>query len=414
MLFMQGLIHAVSTLAPLAEHRNCARHVYANWKKQHKGITLKNMFWNAVRATYVEQYKLAIEDIKSEKPAAYEDFIERGPQKFCKAFLNTFPRCDMVDNNISETFNGYIINARGKHVIDMLEDIRCSLMERQYKKIVEIEALHDRLCPKVRKKLDKLKAQSRFCIPHPALGGFFEVDMFDDKFVVSVEGKTCTCRAWDLSGIPCVHAISAFYFLKQDPAEVVHDYFTIERYKKAYEFGIAPLNGEKLWPNAEGWVVKAPKCRRMPGRQRVKRKRDADERDSTNPNKLRRFGLKMTCQKCFQKGHNKVRCQNAPVEKPKKEKGRRGRPPKTTNEMNRNSQASSATTITTEACSNPTFDRRALAKERALANKGIGVLQTESGNIYVKSSSRKSVKAINPTTWKPPRTKSPATQESTN
>ncbi|XP_057770155.1 uncharacterized protein LOC130989987 [Salvia miltiorrhiza] len=32
----KGLQNAVASLAPFAEHRNCARHVYCNWKKTHK------------------------------------------------------------------------------------------------------------------------------------------------------------------------------------------------------------------------------------------------------------------------------------------------------------------------------------------------------------------------------------------
>lgn len=45
----------------------------------------------------------------------------------------------MIDNNVSETFNGYIIRARSKHTIHMLEDIREALRERQYVKLEMIK-----------------------------------------------------------------------------------------------------------------------------------------------------------------------------------------------------------------------------------------------------------------------------------
>ncbi|XP_057793072.1 uncharacterized protein LOC131009677 [Salvia miltiorrhiza] len=83
----KGLLNAVNTLTPFAEHKNCACDVYMNWNKLHKGQTLKNLLWKYVRSTYVEEYKSMLEDMKAESRAAYEDFIERDIKKFCKAFV---------------------------------------------------------------------------------------------------------------------------------------------------------------------------------------------------------------------------------------------------------------------------------------------------------------------------------------
>ena len=45
----------------------------------------------------------------------------------------------MVDNNIAETFNSYIIRATEKPVIDMLKNIRRTIMVRIAKKMEEID-----------------------------------------------------------------------------------------------------------------------------------------------------------------------------------------------------------------------------------------------------------------------------------
>ncbi|PKI50022.1 hypothetical protein CRG98_029582 [Punica granatum] len=53
---LYGLEKAVKTLLPHVEHRVCARHVYANWKKKHNGVALKHLFWRFCHAYYdVEQ-----------------------------------------------------------------------------------------------------------------------------------------------------------------------------------------------------------------------------------------------------------------------------------------------------------------------------------------------------------------------
>ena len=57
-------------------------------------------------------------------------FRGANPKVFCKAFLKTYTKADVIVNNLAETFNRYIINARTKHLIYTLEDIRTTLMQR--------------------------------------------------------------------------------------------------------------------------------------------------------------------------------------------------------------------------------------------------------------------------------------------
>ncbi|XP_057782269.1 uncharacterized protein LOC131000399 [Salvia miltiorrhiza] len=174
-----------------------------------------------------------------------------------------------------------------------------------------------------------MKYSSGYCVTHPALEGRFEVEKHEDRFVVDIVSRSCTCRLWDITGIPCAHACSAIYFLEDNAENYVHEYFFLERYKLLYEFGFPPLNGEKMWPRAEGYDVKPPQRKKMPGRPKKRRIRDPSEPNPSNPNKLRRNGSRMTCQKCFQQGHNSRGCKNTPVDKPPKKKGERGRPRKT-------------------------------------------------------------------------------------
>lgn len=246
--------------------------------------------------------------------------LKEDHKNFCKSFISIHPRCDMINNNVAETFNGYILEARGKHVIDMLEEIRCSLMERQVRKYKEIMVVNDIICPAVRKKLEKLKFESRFCTTHPACWGSFEVHMSaEDKFVVSLDNRTCSCRVWDITRIPCVHAVSAIMYLRRDPASFAHEYYTVKMYLEAYNYGLEPLRGKTMWPQAEGYPVLPPPIKKMPGRPKKKR-RDPDERNPKNPNKLSKTGVVMTCRRCMQVGHNVRTCKSEPVEKPPKEK----------------------------------------------------------------------------------------------
>lgn len=53
------------------------------------------------------------------------------PTCFCRAFMKTSSRVDVIVNNMAKTFNGYIINPRTKHNMSMLEDIRTIVMHRE-------------------------------------------------------------------------------------------------------------------------------------------------------------------------------------------------------------------------------------------------------------------------------------------
>lgn len=91
-------MNSVRALAPYVEHRNCARHVYNNWKKKHKGATLLHIFWRAVRSTYSQEFDIVIDEMKAEDMAAYESFMEREPNRFYKAFFSTLCVSDAITN----------------------------------------------------------------------------------------------------------------------------------------------------------------------------------------------------------------------------------------------------------------------------------------------------------------------------
>ncbi|XP_052163098.1 uncharacterized protein LOC127780194 [Oryza glaberrima] len=54
-----GIVNAVQHWAPSAEHRNCARHIYANWKKKFNKKEWQKKFWRCAKAPNVMLFNLA-------------------------------------------------------------------------------------------------------------------------------------------------------------------------------------------------------------------------------------------------------------------------------------------------------------------------------------------------------------------
>ncbi|KAI3517911.1 hypothetical protein L1887_17133 [Cichorium endivia] len=83
----KGLVEAVKERAPDAEHRQCARHIYANFKKRFKGEQFRKLFWIAAKSTTEEKFKAVMKEINQISVLAHEHLIEREPKTWSKAYF---------------------------------------------------------------------------------------------------------------------------------------------------------------------------------------------------------------------------------------------------------------------------------------------------------------------------------------
>ncbi|CAL1389825.1 unnamed protein product [Linum trigynum] len=145
--------------------------------------------------------------------------------------------------------------------------------------------------------------------------GQFEVRWHDKQVVVNLKAKICTCRRWEITGIPCQHAIQAIGV----GADCIYDYvancYTKETAKAIYEQSISPTNGKVYWPHSELEDCGIPpiqnsKKRGRPKKHRRKRLEEAVEakkkqkkggREASKPE-----GKKYKCKVCGALGHNKA------------------------------------------------------------------------------------------------------------
>ncbi|CAH9128113.1 unnamed protein product, partial [Cuscuta epithymum] len=217
----------------------------------------------------------------------------------------------------------YIINARAKHIIFMLEDIRGALMQRMVLKRQAMEASKALICPRIMTRLEKAKHDAAHCTPMPSSQVSFQVSHYLDTLTVNLDTKICTCRKWDLSGIPCCHALACIFFLNASPKDYVDDCYKREAYLKIYLGAIAPLTGERHWPKVD-LPLDPPPIKISPGRPRRNKIKPPHE-NPKKPRKLTRHGVEMTCSICKSKSHNKRKCpdKNKSVEaQPKRSRGR--------------------------------------------------------------------------------------------
>ncbi|XP_076929639.1 uncharacterized protein LOC143594136 [Bidens hawaiensis] len=276
-----GLVEAVKDLLPRVEHRKCARHIYANFKKKFNGVQFRNLFWAASKMSLEHELVSIMDKIKSIDIEAFDHLIERDPNTWSRAFFETDRACESVENGISESFNSVILNARRKPIITMLEEIRMFLMERNYKMSKKSHKWDGKFCCycfadfatvffffAVLLIYDVIFAADLLLnwIVIPSGGNAFEVRNVYEAYTVDLDNRECSCRLWQISGLPSLHSVSAMYYINNDPEDYASDWFRVEKFKETYTHYMKPLNGSKMWKSTPYIQPLPPNERRMPGR----------------------------------------------------------------------------------------------------------------------------------------------------
>ncbi|KAJ4843215.1 hypothetical protein Tsubulata_029702 [Turnera subulata] len=221
---VRGLIRAVADLLPYAERRRCVRHIFAKWRKANRGEALQIHFWKCVKATTVQELEELVSDFDEISEQARKDFLEANPKLFCRAFQETWCKSHVVDNNMCEVFNCFIIEARFKAIVSMLEDICRLMMSRIGSKELTVSEERSRwrnqFGSRITHEIERNKEIAANYLVQPNRSGKYECIDGVNVFVVDKNKRECTCRSWELTGIPCAHATAA----------ISHDWDNVEDY----------------------------------------------------------------------------------------------------------------------------------------------------------------------------------------
>nr|XP_028959440.1 uncharacterized protein LOC108169768 [Malus domestica] len=274
---LKGLGLAIKNLMPDAEHRHCIRHLHSNFRSDgHGSLALKQRLGAAARATTIPTWQGEMDKILVLSESAYDWLVKRPAKNWSRSHFSIGSKCDILLNNLCECFNSKILEARDKPILIMLQRIHSYLMLRMARK--REEKWHRRVGPKIVKILEKIAQESGSCIAQNAGGGKFQVThMYGAQYAVDLNRHSCSCRKWDLCGIPCCHAMAAITRQQRSPIDYVNPAYKREAYDKAYGNFISPMPGQDLWEK-----LGKGRARRTRGRPTSANPRQPSETNTTS------------------------------------------------------------------------------------------------------------------------------------
>ncbi|XP_056846567.1 uncharacterized protein LOC108834338 [Raphanus sativus] len=329
----KGLISAIQSELPNAEHRRCVKHIVENLKKKHKNKSfLKPRVWNLAWSYNKTQFKEELAKLQDYSMSLYDDVMKREPKTWSLAYYKLGSFCDDVDNNATESFNATITGARAKAIVPMLETIRRQAMVRIAKRRKKSERREEKFTKYVVEILKAEKEDADKCITTPCTHGVFEVRLGTSGYNVNTSRKTCTCGKWQITGIPCEHAYGAMIDAGLDVEDYVSDFFSTSIWRMTYSESISTVRGPRFWMKKGKYrlVVEPPEPTLGEGEKKKKKKKKKFPRKKgknespTKKNKkvvetIGRMGRIMHCSKCGEADHNAATCKIHPKKKIKTE-----------------------------------------------------------------------------------------------
>ncbi|KAK9049537.1 hypothetical protein SSX86_031493 [Deinandra increscens subsp. villosa] len=311
----KGIIPALQKVFPCAEHRFCLRHILENMKQQYKGKIYKDTLWKLAKDTTVVHFQKDMDALKEVNSEAHLWLSKIPPQHWSRShFFSAIS--DVLLNNMCEVLNSKLLDGRDKPIITMLEFVREYLTRRIVNVLRVIDKSKGLLTPYATKLMESIKRDANRYTAKWNGGDHYQVSSAQgSQYVVNMGTRTCACRSWEITGLPCRHAVAAIRCMSQfgeehgSPESYADHVYRMERWKQVYSHKVYPINRMSEWSKSQVPTVIVPPAYHKPiDRPKNARKRSRVELEEGTKAGGSKAGKTMTCGKCKKKGHNRRSC----------------------------------------------------------------------------------------------------------
>ncbi|KAL5211746.1 hypothetical protein ABZP36_022593 [Zizania latifolia] len=276
-----------------------------SWSEEVKDTMVEHVK-KAMYSCKVDEFNQYIELIKVESDKLAEWLLETKPERWSDAFFKG-SRLGQYTCNVSDTILRWIPSRYELSVVQLVDTIRCNLMEMMYTRRESSNAWTEVLTRSANQKIQEEMSKALTLNVVCSTGNDGNSNVFEvcdgSVNVVNIDTWECTCRKWHVSGVPCSHAIAVFERTEHNPLDFCVKYFRTECFRLTYAMSINPIPDVVVPtaltdPSQSSALHPSPiLTRRQVGRPKEK---PADPRIA-----IKRA---VRCSRCKGYGHNKATC----------------------------------------------------------------------------------------------------------
>ncbi|ERM94675.1 hypothetical protein AMTR_s00011p00223810 [Amborella trichopoda] len=246
------------------------------------------LFWKAACMETISGSEKIMFDIQCADLEAYAWIKNISPKYWADDYF-PWTRYNHLTSNMTESFNAWILSAREKSIIIICEEIRVSVMTRFEDKRELGNTWSSILVPKAQELLDLRKMKAKFF--HTVISTMdtqFEIHHLEKKYAIDLTHRTCSCRKWQLSALPCGHVIVAINHWHLDPTAYCLQYFTVEYFKMAFQTPFVHVPDDIELTGMLNQTMLSLRTTRLLGKLKKQQKVSKTERPITRPLKCKR------------------------------------------------------------------------------------------------------------------------------
>ncbi|KAJ9544055.1 hypothetical protein OSB04_023762 [Centaurea solstitialis] len=304
---------AITSIFPNAYHALCCRHLLMNVRSKNARIKqLKTPYWKACKAYTPEVFERMMTILQLAIPEGAQLMRDVGVERWSRAY---FPaqRFNIMTSNSAESINALSRNARKLPIVGLIEYFREFQQEWYFLRrqkggiekinILVIHELNHELTEWAQRKILKRIEKSYRWTVHGIGYDRWEVRDYGKNAEVDKLHRSCTCLKWQVSGLPCGHAIAVAKHLgERDVSHLITvNYYMSQLYKATYSGVINPVGPPETWqyPQDPLPTVLPPLIIKRPVGRPKKVKRRASRGESRSQQK---------CPRCDEYGHLSTQC----------------------------------------------------------------------------------------------------------
>ncbi|KAK2976106.1 hypothetical protein RJ640_009538 [Escallonia rubra] len=234
----------------------------------------------ALHGTFEEGYRLLpgyCEQIRKSNPGSMAS--QYPPRLWAVAYFEGV-RYGHFTLGVTELLYNWALEGHELPIVQMMEHIRHQLTAWFNERRNVGMSLSSVLVPSAEKRILEAISDARCYQVLRANEVEFEIVSTERTNIVDIRSRVCSCRRWQLYGMPCAHAAAALISCGQNAHLFAEHCFTVDSYRETYSQVIYPIPERITWKEpgegAEGGSAKVdtsirpPKTRRPPGRPKKK------------------------------------------------------------------------------------------------------------------------------------------------